>query len=119
MISDKGVFGLISGVLTTAILQPFENIKMALMLPPKNLKLSSNFLVNMSIASKYIFVQDSYHGFYKGLTAAVSKAGFGCYIYFASLRYLESPDQSPFLDFLHSSFARIISTIITNPLNII
>jgi hypothetical protein len=34
MISDKGVFGMISGVVTTVMLQPFENIKMALMIPP-------------------------------------------------------------------------------------
>lgn len=61
---------------------------MALMLPPKDLKLTSNFLTNMNIASRYIYAQDSYSGFYKGLIAAISKAGFGCYIYFASLRYL-------------------------------
>lgn len=34
---DKGILGMISGVITTALLQPFENVKMALMLPPKDL----------------------------------------------------------------------------------
>lgn len=87
MISDKGLYGLISGVITTGILQPFENIKMALMIPPKDLKLSHNFLTNMSIAARYIFSKDGYPGFYKGLVAATSKAGFGCYIYFAILRH--------------------------------
>ena len=37
---DKGILGMISGVITTALLQPFENLKMALMLPPKNLELN-------------------------------------------------------------------------------
>jgi hypothetical protein len=35
MISEKGFYGMFSGVITTALLQPFENIKMALMLPPR------------------------------------------------------------------------------------
>ena len=87
MISDKGLYGLISGVITTGILQPFENIKMALMIPPKDMKLGQNFLSNMSIATRYIFFNDGYPGFYKGLVAATSKAGFGCYIYFAILKY--------------------------------
>jgi hypothetical protein len=38
MINEKGIFGMISGVITTALLQPFENIKMALMIPPLELK---------------------------------------------------------------------------------
>ena len=56
MISDKGVYGLVSGILTTAILQPFENIKMALMLPPKNLKNSftNNFIHNIKQSSRFI-----------------------------------------------------------------
>ncbi len=47
------------------------------------------------------------------------KAGMGCYIYFSVLRYLEKEDQSAFKNFMTSSFARIISTIMTNPLSII
>lgn len=88
MINDKGIYGLISGVITTAILQPFENIKMALMLPPRDLDLKYNFVRNMKLATSYIYRNDGYKGFYKGLIAAINKAGFGCYIYFASLRYL-------------------------------
>jgi len=34
MISQNGIFGMMSGVFTTALLQPFENIKMAIMIPP-------------------------------------------------------------------------------------
>jgi hypothetical protein len=48
MISEKGTYGLIAGVISTAILQPFENVKMALMLPPKELekKFGKNFVSN-------------------------------------------------------------------------
>lgn len=53
------------------------------------------------------------------MIAAMAKAGSGCYIYFASLRYLEKENQSPYMDFFDSSVARIISTILTNPLSII
>jgi hypothetical protein len=38
MINDKGLYGMVSGVATTILLQPFENIKMALMIPPHRLK---------------------------------------------------------------------------------
>ena len=38
MINEKGFYGLCSGVTTTILLQPFENIKMALMLPPRKLQ---------------------------------------------------------------------------------
>ena len=38
MINKQGIYGLLSGVTTTILLQPFENIKMALMVPPNKLK---------------------------------------------------------------------------------
>ena len=89
MISDKGLYGLVSGIISTAILQPFENVKMALMIPPRDLKLSHNFISNLGIASRYILKEDGYKGFYKGMHAASAKAGLGCYIYFSILRYFE------------------------------
>ena len=119
MISDKGLYGMISGVLSTAVLQPFENIKMALMIPPRNIQLSNNFILNLHIAYRYILKEDGYRGFYKGMIAATAKAGLGCYIYFSILRHFEKDQQSAAKDFFLSSLARIISTIITNPLNII
>jgi hypothetical protein len=119
MISDKGLYGMVSGVITTGILQPFENIKMALMLPPKDLELNKNFLQNGYLASKYIQKQDGIKGFYKGLVAATAKTALGCYIFFGSLRYFEVEDQSATRNFISSSLARIFSTIVTNPLNVI
>lgn len=91
MISDKGLYGLYSGVFTTAVLQPLENIKMALMLPPKVLQNSfnNNFIFNLRLSCQFIWNNDGIKGFYKGITAATMKAGLGCYVYFSVLRYLE------------------------------
>lgn len=89
MISQSGVFGMVSGVITTALLQPFENIKMALMIPPKDLNLNNNFMVNINSASKYIHTQDGWKGFYKGMVAAICKVSFGCYTFFGTLKYLQ------------------------------
>lgn len=79
---------MLSGILSTALLQPFENVKMALMIPPKNLALKGNFLTNISISSTYIYQLDGYKGFYKGMTAATGKAALGCYTFFSTLKYL-------------------------------
>lgn len=71
-------------------------------------------------ASKYIYQADGYKGFYKGFSAANIKAGLGCYIYFTVLRWSGyEQDLKPYEDFLLSSIARIISTFLTNPFNII
>lgn len=86
MISDKGFFGLFSGVVTTILLQPLENIKMAIMIAPKNLRMTHNFITNMNNACSYIHRADGWKGFYKGLTAGTLKAAMGCYIYFSILR---------------------------------
>ena len=59
---------------------------MALMIPPKDLKLKSNFLFNMHIAAQYIANREGLHGFYKGVVAGTAKAAIGCYTYFAILR---------------------------------
>ncbi len=110
---------MISGVITTALLQPFENIKMALMIPPKRLNLNNNFIVNIKSASIFIYNEDGYKGFYKGMIAAILKAALGCYSFFGTLKYLEKEEQHAGHNFLHSSIARIVSSIVTNPLNII
>jgi hypothetical protein len=86
MISQNGLFGMTSGVIATALLQPFENIKMAMMIPPKALDLSRNFAGNISNASNYIYRVDGWHGFYKGMVAAVFKAAFGGYWFFGTLK---------------------------------
>ncbi len=60
---------------------------MALMLPPKDLNLGNNFIINFFKATKYINTVDGIKGFYKGFSAANIKAGLGCYLYFTILRF--------------------------------
>ena len=77
MISDKGVYGMVSGSITTALLQPFENIKMALMIPPYKLRplhAQHNVFQNIRSSCSYIYSHDGLQGFYKGLVAATLKA---------------------------------------------
>jgi solute carrier family 25, member 38 len=121
MISEKGLYGMVSGVITTALLQPFENIKMALMLPPRELKplhLRSSVLQNTQSSCAYIFRADGLKGFYKGMVAATLKAALGCYIYFSGLRALERPNMTAWQNFWVSSLSLIIS-FLTNPLSIV
>jgi hypothetical protein len=92
---------------------------MALMLPPNDLKLSNNHSTNIILAAKYIVKVNGLQGLYKGLIPAASKAGLGCFIYFALLRTLEKPKQTRAEDFMLSSLARVSSTFFTNALNIV
>jgi hypothetical protein len=111
-----------SGVITTALLQPFENIKMALMLPPRELKPiheMNGVIENTKTSCRYIYNADGVRGFYKGLAAATLKAALGCYIYFAGLRKFETERMTASQNFLVSSLSRLASTFLTNPLNII
>ena len=113
---------MVSGSITTALLQPFENVKMALMIPPWKLREShatNNVLHNIKTSCSYIYSHDGIAGFYKGLVAATLKAALGCYIYFAGLRAFEQDEMSPMQNFLASSVSRIVSTLLTNPLSII
>ena len=120
MFSNVGLFRLFSGIATTSLLQPFQNIKMALMIPPKDLKLGHNFITNLFNSATYIYKLDKLAGFYKGFWAANIKSGLGCYIFFTILRFRgKQEDLKPYQDFLLSSTARIISCFLTNPFNII
>lgn len=76
-------------MLTTSLLQPFETVKMTLMLPPNDFKLGNSSLKNIGNAVNYIIKVNGLQGLYKGLFAAATKAGLGCYIYFAILREIE------------------------------
>ncbi len=50
----NGYYGYVAGTTTAAVLQPLDNIKMALIVPPNKLSLSTNFLKNVYLASRYI-----------------------------------------------------------------
>lgn len=90
MKKEHGLYGYFAGIANAAILQPLENIKMALMIAPKDLKLTNNFLSNLRTASKYLWREEQIRGFYKGLVPNLLKTGFSSAVYFCSLRTLEN-----------------------------
>lgn len=122
-ISPVGVFGSLSGTVTALFLQPLENIKMALMLPPKDLYVDRNIFMNLVRAQRYIFQKEGLRGFFKGTVSCVMRALIGSFYFFGSLRQFEKltqniPDSSA-KNFLCSAAARIVSTIVSNPINVI
>lgn len=82
-----GLYGYLSGFFAASLLQPLDNIKMVVMLPPQDLKLSKNFLRNMKLASMYLASDEGVKSFYKGLIPNVVKTGFSSAVYFSTLRY--------------------------------
>lgn len=54
MSRKNGIYGYLAGTTTAAVLQPLDNIKMALILPPNKLSLSGNFAKNIYLAFQYI-----------------------------------------------------------------
>lgn len=54
MAGKNGYYGYIAGTATATVLQPLDNIKMALIVPPNKLSLSSNFARNIYLAFRYI-----------------------------------------------------------------
>ena len=59
---------------------------MAIMISPKDLRVTHNFVTNINNASAYIYRVDGWKGFYKGLVAGILRASTGCYVYFGTLR---------------------------------
>ena len=95
---------------------------MALMIPPRQLKArhqQGGVFENTKSSCKYIYDTEGVNGFYNGMVAATLKAALGCYIYFAGLRAFEEEHNSASRNFTASSVSRIVSTFLTNPLNII
>jgi hypothetical protein len=49
------MYGYIAGMTSAIILQPLDNIKMVLMMPPKDIKFTNNFIKNGYISIQYLF----------------------------------------------------------------
>lgn len=50
-------YGYFSGLITAATLQPLDNIKMTVMVPPPSLRLSSNCARNVYLAARHIKIE--------------------------------------------------------------
>lgn len=119
------MFGYLSGCITAATLQPMENVKMVMMVPPKEVKLTKNFLRNIVISINYLS-NDGKRAFYRGLVPNVLRTGFSSSIYFSFLRFCESLsgkyESNPtgkLTTFSSSLFSRIFSSFASNPLSVI
>jgi hypothetical protein len=62
---------------------------MALLVPPKDLALTSNFIKNVPIATKYLYQDAQILAFYRGVTANVIRTGLSSSIFFSFLRFNE------------------------------
>lgn len=89
MSNNTCYYGYISGMVTAAALQPLDNIKMTLILPPRKLTLSSNFALNIYNVARYLRVEEGFRSFYRGLVVNVWKTGLGSGLYFYVLRMME------------------------------
>lgn len=86
--ASTGLFGSASGLLVAVLLQPLENVKMALMLPPSDLATNNNFISNFQHAYKYIQAHEGVRGFFKGTIPSTIRAAVGSFFFFGSLRHL-------------------------------
>lgn len=118
---NNGYYGYLAGTTTAAVLQPLDNIKMALIVPPNNLALSNNFVRNVYLAFWYIKVEEGWKSFYKGLMVNALKTGMSSAVYFYLLRSIEKvmPESNVTSTFAASALARIASAVVSNPLGVI
>ena len=49
-----GLYGYLSGLASSLILQPFDNIKMVLILPPNHLAFTNNPIRNACLSVRYL-----------------------------------------------------------------
>lgn len=119
----NGYYGGLAGVFVAATLQPLDNIKMALIVPPQKLSLSENFVKNFFLAGQYILAEEGWRAFYKGLVVNAVKTGIGSAVYFYLLRLIEknvhADTQGNISNFLASAVARVAGSVVINPLSII
>ena len=89
-IEKKGAIGSLAGLITSVTLQPMENIKMVLLVPPKDLQLSNNFFKNVCIVTKYLHQDEGTKAFYRGLVPNVARTVFSSFFFFSILRLCEA-----------------------------
>lgn len=89
-IEKKGAIGSLAGLITSVSLQPMENIKMVLLVPPKDLQLSNNFFRNVVTVTKYLHNDEGAKAFYRGLVPNVLRTVFSSFFFFSFLRLCEA-----------------------------
>jgi hypothetical protein len=120
MKNKNAYYGFFAGTVSAALLQPLDNIKIALIVPPTKLTLTSNWLANAYRVARYILEEEGWRAFYKGLAINTIKTGLSSCFYFYFLRFNEKfLSEGNLTKFLASAGARIISATISSPLSVI
>ena len=99
---------------------------MVILVPPKDLQLSKNFITHIKLSINYLR-NDGAKAFYRGLVPNVIRTGFSSSIYFSFLRFCETTCSKydneilkgklgTFLSYLS---ARVFSSLAANPLSVI
>mgnify|MGYP003510275778 FL=1 len=110
--NSSAIFGFCGGILTSIIFQPFDVVKMELMLGHNNHM--SHRVVN---TINNIVKDNGILGLWKGLGVSTIRNASGAAIYFFLLRYFDNINEG--WSFLNSAAARIASSILLNPMTII
>ena len=99
---------------------------MVLLVPPKELQLSKSFFKDVILVSKFLYNDNGYKTFYRGLIPNVTRTAFSSCFYFPTLRICENlskkideTGKSKLIPFMSSLTARIFSCFISNPLSVI
>lgn len=126
LLSNPACAGAASGFLIGALLQPLEIIKVCLIVNPTKLAVlnTANFAESFILSARVIYQLEGVKGFWRGLTPALMRIGTANSVYFHFLELFSKPVSSLHLnqrinDFVTSSSARIISTLVINPLTML
>jgi len=126
LLSSPACAGAASGFLIGVFLQPLEIIKVCLIVNPTKLAVlnTANFAESFVLSARVIYQLEGLKGFWRGLTPALMRIGTANSVYFHFLELFSKPVASfqfnqRINDFVTSSSARIISTLMINPLTML
>lgn len=125
--SKDFVAGALAGAICGMIFQPLDVVKVNLIVLPNGYEVKNRTsFQNISDISKMIYKQEGWRGFWMGTTPSVIRTSASCAIYFMLLRLFEkyslkklTNDKKYITDFLDSGFSRVITSLLTNPLNVL
>jgi hypothetical protein len=115
---DEITNGAIAGCFSVFIFQPFQVIRTSMMVTYDHGRTASMYFI-----SKKIYKEEGSKGFYRGFSPAMIKTTIGTAIYFGILEFLKRSlnqyTNSHSANFLSSGIARLIQSILINPISVI
>ena len=124
----KGLFaGMAAGALCGLVYQPLDVVKTNLILLPKNYEIiGKNSFEAIRDITKMVHAEAGWKGFWMGTSPAAVRSSMSCAIYFSLLRLFNNISRKKIQvkkryvsDFIDSGLARVLTSIITNPLNVL